>query len=117
MLPLPKTLPRANESMLVVYGVPLAFYLGALLVYIALNHRGRKLRRIADKAQETLDLQVLLLKQLEAQGQIIDVGGIHGKHYGHRNEPSVACHEGRRKGRSLVEDRYRNCNPRVDVDR
>src|SRR3954466_3942083 len=76
-LPLPKTMPRPNESMMPLI-ITLAFYAGAMLACGALKWRGTSLRRIANKAQETLDLQAPLLMQLDTNGQVISVGTING---------------------------------------
>ena len=76
-LPVPKSLPRGNESVL-PWTIFLAFYLGVMLTCAALKQRGVKLRKLADKAQDILDLQAPLLMQRAVNGAGVMVGGING---------------------------------------
>jgi hypothetical protein len=102
-LPFPKTLPRANQSMMPLI-FTLAFYVGAMFACGALRWRGTKLRMIADKAQQTLDLQAPLLMQLEANGASIVVGPItgDGNHIASHNPVTRVIKEGEKQSKSWL---------------
>lgn len=101
-LPLPKTLPRGNEDFL-PWVVFLAFYAGIMLFCGFLRSRGITLRKIADKAEETLNLQAPLLMQMSAfaaaAGQSANVGSVSGS--GNTvtatNSVTHVLHEGEKK--------------------
>lgn len=80
-LPFPKTMPHGNGDFL-PWGMTLAFYACIILVCAVLKNRGITLRKIADKAEETLNLQAPLLMQMSAfaaaAGQSAKVGNISG---------------------------------------
>ena len=80
-LPLPKRLPHGSDDVL-PWVVSLAFYAGIMLFCTFLKSRGITLRKIADKAEETLNLQVPLLLQMSAfaaaTGQSAKVGNVSG---------------------------------------
>jgi hypothetical protein len=76
-LPFPKALPRPNGSML-PWIVTLTFYLGIMWACGGLKQRAVTLRKIADKAEETLNMQTPLLMQMAANGQGVVIGGVSG---------------------------------------
>lgn len=101
--PLPKTLPHGNESMVPLI-ITMAFYVGLMLAATAFVWRGKKLREIAKKAQDTLDFQAPLLMQLEANGSPVVVGDIHGNgnHIASHNPVVRVIREGEKQSQSWM---------------
>ncbi len=101
-LPLPKTLPHGNDDLL-PWGVTMAFYIGIIAVCAVLKNRGVSLRRIADKAEETLNLQAPLLMQMSefarTADQSIKIGNVsgNGNNFSPTNKIVHVLHEGEKQ--------------------
>ena len=79
-LPVPRSLPNQNDSIL-PWALFLSFFTGITLFCAFLKSRGVTLRKLADKAEETLGLQAPLLMQISAfvaAGQSSNVGNVSG---------------------------------------
>ena len=78
VLPLPKTLPHYTGDMM-PWVLTLVFYAGVILFATALKNWAVRLKKAADKVEETLNFQAPLLMQMASfGGQISSIGRVSG---------------------------------------
>ncbi len=78
VLPFPKTLPRGSEDIM-PWTVTMAFYAGVILFAVALKEWAIRLKKAADKAEETLNFQAPLLMQMASfANQVSSIENVSG---------------------------------------